>query len=58
MALAGTTSPSVILFRLRDQTPRSVTPKLLLVLAECVEALSTGAYRIRRLPIQPPRRII
>ena len=54
----------VILFRLRNQTPASVTPKLMAVLAECEEALTAGAavvidedgYRIRRLPIQPLRR--
>ena len=64
MAVTESISPSVILFRLRNQTPASVTPKLMAVLAECEEALTAGAavvidedgYRIRRLPIQPLRR--
>jgi predicted nuclease of predicted toxin-antitoxin system len=52
--------PSVILFRLRDQTPRSVNPRLLALLSERTEDLLAGAlvivednrYRLRRLPIQ------
>jgi predicted nuclease of predicted toxin-antitoxin system len=52
--------PSVILFRLRDQTPRSVNPRLLALLLEREEDLLAGAlvivednrYRLRRLPIQ------
>jgi predicted nuclease of predicted toxin-antitoxin system len=52
--------PSVILFRLRDQTPRSVNPRLLALLSEREEDLVAGAlvivednrYRLRRLPIQ------
>ncbi|MBY0504836.1 MAG: DUF5615 family PIN-like protein [Bryobacteraceae bacterium] len=63
MAKFGTNSPSVILFRLRDQSPASVNSKLLAVVRDCVEALISGSlivvddsgYRIRRLPIQPPR---
>ena len=59
MALSGNTSPSVILFRMRNQTPRVVTPRLLRVIQECEEQLFTGAfvtvedygYRLRRLPI-------
>jgi predicted nuclease of predicted toxin-antitoxin system len=53
-------SPSVILFRLRDQAPSSVTPKLLAVLSERCQELQAGAivvvedarYRLRRLPIE------
>lgn len=52
--------PSVILFRLHDQTPPSVNPRLLALLAEREEDLLAGAlvivednrYRLRRLPIQ------
>jgi predicted nuclease of predicted toxin-antitoxin system len=52
--------PSVILFRLRDQTPRSVNSRLLRLLSERLEDLELGAlviveddrYRLRRLPIQ------
>lgn len=52
--------PSVILFRLRDQTPPSVNPRLLTVIAERAEELQAGAlvivednrYRLRRLPIE------
>jgi predicted nuclease of predicted toxin-antitoxin system len=52
--------PSVMLFRLHDQTPSSVTPKLLAVLAQRRRELESGAvvvvedarYRLRRLPIE------
>ena len=52
--------PSVILFRLRDQTPRSVHPRLFRLLSERMEDIELGAlvivednrYRLRRLPIQ------
>ena len=61
LAAAGTALPSVILFRLRNQTPAAVTPRLLRVLEECRSALDTGAiilveeqgYRLRKLPIRP-----
>lgn len=54
--------PSVLIFRLRNQTPASVTPRLIEVLSETHQALEAGAviiveetrYRIRRLPIIPP----
>ncbi|MBI4714962.1 MAG: DUF5615 family PIN-like protein [Nitrospirae bacterium] len=54
------TLPSVIIFRLHDQTPASVTPKLLEVLSSCSKDLAAGAivivedtrYRLRRLPIK------
>jgi predicted nuclease of predicted toxin-antitoxin system len=52
--------PSVIIFRLRNQTPTSVTPRLLETISNCSQELSTGAiviledtrYRLRRLPIE------
>lgn len=58
-ALSGSQNPSVILFRLRNQTPRSVTPRLMHVVQECAAEHATGVfvkvgdqgYRIRRLPI-------
>lgn len=40
MALSGNASPSVILFRLRNQTPRIVTPRLLQVIQECQAQLA------------------
>ena len=60
MALAGQASPSVILFRMRNQTPRVVTPRLIQVIHECHAELAAGAfvtvedygYRLRRLPIR------
>jgi predicted nuclease of predicted toxin-antitoxin system len=53
-------TPSVLVFRLRNQTPSSVTPRLLEVLSESQHELEAGAvviveearYRIRRLPLQ------
>lgn len=61
LALGAQTLPSVILLRLQNQTPPSVTPRLLQVLSECRAGLLTGAivtveetrYRLRRLPIEP-----
>ena len=52
--------PSVILFRLRNMTPQSVTPRLFEILSVCQDDLESGAivvvedagYRVRRLPIQ------
>ena len=51
--------PSVIIFRMRNQTPSSVIPRLLETLSHCGAELSTGAivivedfrYRLRQLPI-------
>lgn len=65
LAASGGFLPSVIIFRLHDQTPASVTPKLLALLAEREQELIAGAiviveerrYRLRRLPIQERRRI-
>jgi predicted nuclease of predicted toxin-antitoxin system len=59
MALSKTASPSVILFRMRNQTPGAVTPRLLQVIQECGPQLVSGAfvtvedlgYRLRPLPI-------
>lgn len=60
LALGMHQSPSVIIFRLRDETPKSVTPKLLEVIAQRATELETGAvivvedsrYRLRRLPLR------
>lgn len=59
LAASGGRSPSVVLFRMRNQTPAAVTPRLMRVIAECADALTEGAlivvedggYRVRRLPI-------
>ncbi len=60
LALGAHTLPSVIIFRLYNQTPPSVTPRLLQVLEECGKDLVAGAivtvedsrYRLRRLPFE------
>lgn len=60
MAVSNDARPSVILFRLRNQTPRAVTPRLVHVIGECQEQLADGAfvtvedygYRVRRLPLK------
>lgn len=60
LAVSGNNTPSVILFRMRNQTPAAVTPRLLEVLETCKDALQAGAlilvedqsYRVRRLPIR------
>ena len=60
LALGVRDSPSVVIFRLRDQTPGSVNPRLIEVLSERNEELQRGAliviedsrYRMRRLPIE------
>ena len=59
LAASGDRLPSVIIFRLRDQTPSAVTPRLLRLLEERSGELAAGAlveveharYRLRRLPI-------
>jgi predicted nuclease of predicted toxin-antitoxin system len=59
MALSGDAIPSIILFRMRNQTPKVVTPRLLWVIQECEEPLLAGSfvtvedygYRLRHLPI-------
>src|SRR5262249_41544855 len=61
LATAGSDGPSVIIFRLRDQTPAAVNPRLFQVIADCAEELASGAvvivederFRVRRLPIRP-----
>jgi predicted nuclease of predicted toxin-antitoxin system len=60
LAAARGTSPGVILFRLRNQTPAAVHPRLFRVIAGCGAELLSGAiivvedegYRVRRLPIR------
>ena len=59
LAASGAELPSVVIFRLRDQTPASATPRLLRLLEERGADLAGGAlvvveharYRLRRLPI-------
>lgn len=60
LALGMHESPSVIIFRLRDETPQSVTPKLFEVIRQRASELEAGAvvvveddrYRLRRLPLR------
>lgn len=60
LAAARSEAPSVIIFRLRNQTPAAVNPRLFRVIGECAGDLATGAiiivedegYRVRRLPIR------
>jgi hypothetical protein len=59
VAAAGSKLPSTIIFRLRNQTAESVTPRLEQVVKEESEQVSAGAvviveesrYRLRRLPL-------
>jgi predicted nuclease of predicted toxin-antitoxin system len=59
LAASGEKLPSVIIFRLRNQTPSSVPPRLFEILSECEADLNAGSviiveenrYRVRRLPI-------
>ncbi len=52
--------PSVMIFRLRDQRPATVTPRALEVIGQVGQELAQGAvvvvedvrYRVRRLPIE------
>lgn len=61
MAASGNIQPSVILFRLEDETPENVNRKLLDVFESSQDALAQGAiivveearHRIRLLPIHP-----
>jgi predicted nuclease of predicted toxin-antitoxin system len=61
LAAARSQAPSVIIFRLRNQTPAAVNTRLFLVISECAAELESGAivivedegFRLRRLPIQP-----
>jgi predicted nuclease of predicted toxin-antitoxin system len=60
LAAAHSKSPSVVIFRLRNQTPAAVNPRLDRVINDCKEELAYGAiiivedegYRVRRLPIR------
>ena len=61
LAIARSQAPSVIIFRLRNQTPPAVNPRLFRVIHDCVTELAQGAlvivedegFRVRRLPIRP-----
>ena len=56
LAVARTEAPSVIIFRLRNQTPAAVNPRLFRVISDCESELASGAiiivedqgYRVRR----------
>ena len=60
MALGIETAPSVVIFRLHDEAPASVNPRLLEILERRKSELEDGAlivvedsrYRMRRLPIE------
>ena len=60
LAASGERLPSVIIFRLRNQTPGAVRPRLFEILSECETDLEAGTiiiveetrYRVRRLPIK------
>lgn len=60
LALGVSDSPSVVIFRLRDETPASVNPRLIEVINARGKELERGAlivvedsrYRMRRLPIE------
>jgi len=53
-------APIVIIFRLRNQTPAAVNPRLFRVIGDCEAQIANGAiiiiedggYRIRQLPIR------
>jgi len=59
LAAARSDAPSVVIFRLRNQTPAAVNPRPFRVIGDCEEELAVGAiiigenegYRVRRLPI-------
>lgn len=61
LAIARSEAPSVIIFRLRNQTPAAVNPRLFRVILDCAATLARGAlviiedegFRVRRLPIRP-----
>ena len=60
LAVSRAEAPSVIIFRLRNQTPAAVNPRLFRVISDCENELASGAiiivedqgYRVRRLPIR------
>ena len=61
LAIARNEAPSVVIFRLRNQTPAEVNPRLFRVIHDCAAELARGAlvivgdegFRVRRLPIRP-----
>jgi predicted nuclease of predicted toxin-antitoxin system len=61
LAIARNEAPSVVIFRLRNQTPAAVNPRLFHVINDCAAELARGAlvlvedegFRVRRLPIRP-----
>ena len=61
LAASADVLPSVIIFRLQNTMPSFVASRLLEVLSECGQDLTTGAivtvqdnrYRLRQLPIEP-----
>ena len=61
LAIARSEAPSVVIFRLRNQTPAAVNPRLFRVIHDCAAELAGGAlvivedegFRVRRLPIRP-----
>lgn len=61
LAIARSEAPSVVIFRLRNQTPAAVNPRLFRVIHDCAAELAHGAlvivedegFRVRRLPIRP-----
>lgn len=63
LALGVYASPSVVIFRLRNETPASLAPKLAQVIAERATELERGAliiveearYRMRHLPLAQQR---
>ena len=60
LALGMAQSPSVMIFRLNDETPAAVIPRMLSVIQERRQELEEGAiimvedsrYRLRRLPVK------
>ena len=61
LAIARSEAPSVVIFRLRNQTPAAVNPRLFRIIQDCAAELARGAlvivenegFRVRRLPIRP-----
>jgi predicted nuclease of predicted toxin-antitoxin system len=61
LATAHSAAPSVVIFRLRNQTPAAVNPRLFRVIDARAAERASGAvaivedegFRVRRLPIQP-----
>lgn len=61
LATTRSEAPTVVIFRLRDQTPAAVNPRLFRVINACAPELLSGAivivedegFRVRRLPIRP-----